>query len=1216
MKALLRGLLLFPIVFIFSFFKCAASSDLGGTLHYNYLGYDTVEIIYERYMQCAELIQINFEANIYSDCNTDTFLQVGLFPDDLKGRDVTPICKSGCDRCSDPSCTFLYGVKKTTYRGKFNISFFKCCNLTITTLFEANGNITTGASGAFIAVKAHINKCMPIHSSLHFVQQPYMLTCNNACNNVSQAATDIYGDSIRYSLDTITYYLGYKYDKQPIPYIKGYSSLSPVKTDSGAFSTCKGFNYDAGTGELKFKAVKQDYTVFAIKASQYEPDSTGKYVKIGDIGSIVTLDVIDCSKLDSPTTIPLSISGINNSPTNNVIKGCTGIPLDFSATISSGDPVDSIQIVERDSALHNMTYSLVNMNTKKARIDLEWIPPLNAIRSKPYAFDVYAKDDHCTFPHNANRRFYIYIIDSFPQVHIIKKRLSCETYTFSAPEDTAWKMQYAWQVGNQLVSTSKSFNDTFVKDGVYPLYLTLTNRSGCTKIIKDTIGVKLLPPLVASPDVSVCEGSSVVLHASGAQTYAWAPSKGLSSTFGDSVTATPDSSTTYYVAGRDIYGCMAVDTVHVKVIGSELQKQLNAGICKGDTAHFRLNTTKDYSVQWFDSNGKLLSDSSYYNQRSFKDEQLKYVITNKLYNCKKTGIAGIHIINARTTAGADESVCTGDSVQLHASGGKSYAWYANFGLLKNLDSPTPYVHTLQNRSYAVQITDSLGCITMDTVKVLVSNMTVTVDSRNDTICQGESVQLEASGGNHYEWTPSAGLSNATIANPVASPTVSTTYTVKVCDSLCGCVKHDSVHIQVDTVPEAFAGGDKKLCRGESVRLGSSAIVNIKYHWQSLPAGFISDSALVNITPDSSATYILTLSNPGTRCTSTDTARVTVYQRSKSKIYGTDSLCSGDTTYLSVNKAAGYSYHWTASGADIIGRADSNAVSISINSKTAGIAVLQTSANGCADTALKQIRSLGKPTGFTYLRSCAGSPVVFTDTAKNDRISSYSWSFGDGAKANSTTNRASHTYANAGNYLVTVTAKDLSGCSNSDSRIINIPPKPKADWSVRKVNDSTYDFGAKDSLAPTYEWEFGDDAISSRHRDMHSYGKPGTYKVRLTLLDSVGCEAKKDSSVTIDRIYYHDSTATDSTKDSVGIGPNPFINQITVDYKLSKNSTIYILLYDELGQDLFRYSETGLPPGQYKVVIPAGYHILANAMYFLKIIINDHIIVKRLVKVTG
>ncbi len=64
-------------------------------------------------------------------------------------------------------------------------------------------------------------------------------------------------------------------------------------------------------------------------------------------------------------------------------------------------------------------------------------------------------------------------------------------------------------------------------------------------------------------------------------------------------------------------------------------------------------------------------------------------------------------------------------------------------------------------------------------------------------CPGVSTQLDASlsGGNSYVWTPATGLSNPLIANPVASPTTTTTYTVSV-DYGGGCIKTDELTLSM------------------------------------------------------------------------------------------------------------------------------------------------------------------------------------------------------------------------------------------------------------------------------------------------------------------------------------------------------------------------------------------------------------------------------------
>lgn len=74
------------------------------------------------------------------------------------------------------------------------------------------------------------------------------------------------------------------------------------------------------------------------------------------------------------------------------------------------------------------------------------------------------------------------------------------------------------------------------------------------------------PTITATSSVEpICPGQSTTLTASGALTYVWSPSLGLSSTTGTSVTATPSSTTTYTVTGTDADGCEGETTITVSV---------------------------------------------------------------------------------------------------------------------------------------------------------------------------------------------------------------------------------------------------------------------------------------------------------------------------------------------------------------------------------------------------------------------------------------------------------------------------------------------------------------------------------------------------------------------------------------------------------------------------------------------------------------------------
>ena len=92
-----------------------------------------------------------------------------------------------------------------------------------------------------------------------------------------------------------------------------------------------------------------------------------------------------------------------------------------------------------------------------------------------------------------------------------------------------------------------------------------------------------------------------------------------------------------------------------------------------------------------------------------------------------------------------------------------------------------------------------GCVSDPVSTDVVVNKRPTADAGADTeITEGGSVVIggspTGSGGTApytYSWTPTTGLNNAGIANPTASPSVTTTYTVTVTDAK-GCTDDDDV----------------------------------------------------------------------------------------------------------------------------------------------------------------------------------------------------------------------------------------------------------------------------------------------------------------------------------------------------------------------------------------------------------------------------------------
>jgi len=132
-------------------------------------------------------------------------------------------------------------------------------------------------------------------------------------------------------------------------------------------------------------------------------------------------------------------------------------------------------------------------------------------------------------------------------------------------------------------------------------------------------------------------------------------------------------------------------------------------------------------------------------------------------------------------------------------GGEIYEW--NFGDSQNRISTTldTIIHTYKEAgvySVSLRATDPNTCISEDyaytTITVSDPNFTLSDDVN---ICQGSSIQLYATGGSSYHWFPITGLSNGSVANPIASPNDTTTYVVEI-NNINGCKQVDSVTVNV------------------------------------------------------------------------------------------------------------------------------------------------------------------------------------------------------------------------------------------------------------------------------------------------------------------------------------------------------------------------------------------------------------------------------------
>ena len=140
------------------------------------------------------------------------------------------------------------------------------------------------------------------------------------------------------------------------------------------------------------------------------------------------------------------------------------------------------------------------------------------------------------------------------------------------------------------------------------------------------------------------------------------------------------------------------------------------------------------------------------------------------------------------------------------------------------------------------------------------------------ICVGDVAQLNASGGESYIWSPSESLSDATIANPVATPTVTTNYQVIVIENPCFSDTLDQL-INVYERPTVNLGPDRRELSGSTIIIKADTTSANSIMW--LPTTNLSCTECIDptVNVELTATYVVTVANPG--CTATDDININV-----------------------------------------------------------------------------------------------------------------------------------------------------------------------------------------------------------------------------------------------------------------------------------------------------------------------------------------------------
>ncbi|WP_133248475.1 gliding motility-associated C-terminal domain-containing protein [Pedobacter yonginense] len=411
---------------------------------------------------------------------------------------------------------------------------------------------------------------------------------------------------------------------------------------------------------------------------------------------------------------------------------------------------------------------------------------------------------------------------------------------------------YSW-LPNDGLSDPNSANTTASPDQTTTYIVTISNGI-CSETAQVTVNVvDKVQPSTNISSTTICKGSGVNLEASGGTTYAWLPTDGLSDPNSAKTTASPDKTTTYTVTISN-GSCSETAQVTVNVV-DKVQPSTNISsttICKGSSVSLEASGGTTYS--WLPTDG--LSDPSSAKTTASPNETTTYTVTISNGICSETAQVTLNVDDkvVPSTNISTTTICKGSSVSLEASGGTTYSWLPIDGLSDPSSAKTT-ASPDKTTTYTITISNGSCFETAQVTVNVVDKVQPSTNISSVTVCQGNSVILEASGGTTYSWMPTDGLSDPSSAKTTASPDETTTYTVTISNGICS--ETAQVTVNVNKNATADAGEDQIILNGQSTTLkGKVAGNDVAYYWT--PSDYLDDPNKLNpeANPPKDITYTL------------------------------------------------------------------------------------------------------------------------------------------------------------------------------------------------------------------------------------------------------------------------------------------------------------------------------------------------------------------------
>ncbi len=234
-------------------------------------------------------------------------------------------------------------------------------------------------------------------------------------------------------------------------------------------------------------------------------------------------------------------------------------------------------------------------------------------------------------------------------------------------------------------------------------------------------------------------------------------------------------------------------------------------------------------------------------------------------------------------------------------------------------------------------------------------------------------------------------------------------------------------------------------------------------------------------------------------------------------------CVGETIHLSAQGQAGATYSWTGPGN--FSSNQQNPTRPNCTMAMAGTYTCTITVGTASNSATTEVVIYPQPTAnFNYTSVCKGTPTQFTSTSTTNpsgqQIQSYQWTFGDGQTGSG--QNVTHTYAQAGNYQVTLNVTTGNGhCTSSKTQTVPVYAAPVASATAQP---STVIYGGTATLTANagatgtfnFHWEPANMVVNANAQTTQTVPLQATQTYTVTVTNPQGgCSSTAQVTVSME-----------------------------------------------------------------------------------------------------